>query len=321
MGLSLDAVGTARAVLIAGPTASGKSAVALALAREAQRRGRAAWIVNADAMQVYAELRVVTARPNAAEEARVPHRLYGHVPAARRYSVGAWLDDFSDTLKEASAANVLVIAAGGTGLYFKAATEGLAAIPDIPREIRASLAGRLQSQGAPALHAELAAQDPESAAAISPGDPQRILRALEVFESTGQPLSEWQKAPPLPPLLPAGVTAAFVIEPDRTTLYRRIEERFDRMVQAGAVEEVRALLDQKLPEDLPAMKAIGVREFSAVIRGETTLATAIEKAKTESRRYAKRQTTWFRHQMKDWRRLASNTSSPHRGGGVTEGDG
>ena len=308
-------------MLIAGPTASGKSAVALALAEEAQRQGRAAWIVNADAMQVYAELRVLTARPGAAEEARVPHRLYGHVPAARRYSVGTWLADFSGVLGEADAAKALVIAVGGTGLYFKAVTEGLAAIPDIPPEVRAGLTERLRIKGAPALHAELAGQDPESAAAIRPGDAQRILRALEVFEATGRPLGEWRKVPPLPPLLMAGETAAFVIEPDRTTLYRRIEERFERMVDAGAVEEVRSLLDQRLPENLPAMKAIGVREFSAVIQGEVTLAAAIEKAKMESRRYAKRQTTWFRHQMKDWRRLASNVSSPHRGEGVAEGDG
>jgi tRNA dimethylallyltransferase len=149
----------------------------------------------------------------------------------------------------------------------------------------------------------LAGRDPDSAAAIRPSDPQRILRALEVFEATGRPLSEWQRMPPLPPVLSAAETAAFVVETDRVTLYRRIEERFERMVEAGALDEVRTLLGKGLDPELPAMKAIGVREFSAVIRGEVAVAAAVEKAKTESRRYAKRQTTWFRHQMPDWRRI------------------
>ena len=305
MELSLDAIGAARVVLIAGPTASGKSAAAQALAEEAARRGRAAWVVNADAMQVYDGLRILTARPAEAGEWRVPHRLYGHVPPEIRYSVGAWLDDIASVLREAEAAVVLVIAVGGTGLYFKALTEGLAAIPDIPLEVRARWAERLQREGVAALHAVLSEHDPASAAAIRPSDPQRVLRALEVFEVTGSTLDERQTTPPLPPLVSPAETAAFVLEVDRATLRQRIEQRFDRMVGEGAVEEVRALLARGLATDLPAMKAIGVREFSTALRGEIPLEAAIAKAKQETRRYAKRQGTWFRHQMRDWRRLQS----------------
>ena len=303
MDLSLDALGSRRAVLIAGPTASGKSARAHSLALTMERQGRIAWIVNADAMQVYDGLRILTARPSPEQEARIPHRLYGHVSPAVRYSVGAWLEDVSDVLREAEAAGARAIVVGGTGLYFKALTEGLAAIPDIPPEVRTRWEARLSSEGSAQLHEVLAGKDPDSAGAIRPNDPQRILRALEVLEATGRPLSEWQKLPPLPPLLSAGETVAVVIETNRETLYRRIEERFDRMVEGGALEEVGALLGRNLDPELPAMKAIGVRELSAVIRGEVTAAVAVEKAKTESRRYAKRQSTWFRHQMPDWRRI------------------
>jgi len=303
MDLSLDALGSRRAVLIAGPTASGKSALAHSLALTMERQGRIAWIVNADAMQVYDALRILTARPSPEQEARIPHRLYGHVSPAVRYSVGAWLEDVSDVLREAEAAGARAIVVGGTGLYFKALTEGLAAIPDIPPEVRTRWEARLSSEGSAQLHEVLAGKDPDSAGAIRPNDPQRILRALEVLEATGRPLSEWQKLPPLPPLLSAGETVAVVIETNRETLYRRIEERFDRMVEGGALEEVGALLGRNLDPELPAMKAIGVRELSAVIRGEVTAAVAVEKAKTESRRYAKRQSTWFRHQMPDWRRI------------------
>jgi tRNA dimethylallyltransferase len=303
MELSLDAIGSARTVLIAGPTASGKSAGALALADAAARDGRAAWIVNADAMQVYDGFRVLTARPLKADEARVPHRLYGHVPPGVRYSVGAWLEDIAPVLREAKTTGALPIVVGGTGLYFKALTEGLVAIPDIPLDVRARWAERLQHEGVAALHALLAERDPASAAAVRPSDPQRVLRALEVFEVTGSTLGERQGTPSLPPLISQAEAAAFVIDVDRATLHGRIEERFDRMVGEGALEEVRALLTLGLDENLPAMKAIGVREFSATLRGEMTLEAAIAKAKIETRRYAKRQDTWFRHQTRDWRRL------------------
>lgn len=298
------AVGKARAVLIAGPTASGKSAAALRLADGAARAGRVAWIVNADAMQVYDALRVVTARPTEAEERRASHRLYGHVPASRRYSVGAWLADAEAALKEAEDAGALAIVTGGTGLYFRALTEGLAEIPAIPRATRAEWAARLQTEGIASLHALLATRDPGSAAAIRPSDTQRTLRALEVLDTTGRPLSAWQMMESAPPRIAADVPR-FVLEPERAELHRRIEARFDRMVAGGALAEVEALLAQGLDPDLPAMKAIGVRAFAAHLRGETSLEAAIAAAKAETRRYAKRQSTWFRNQMPDWPRIAA----------------
>jgi len=304
----LEAAQGARAVLIAGPTASGKSATALRLAEEAARRGRQAWIVNADAMQVYDALRVLSARPSAEAEA-VPHRLYGHVPAATRYSVGAWLADIETVLGEAARAGALVIAVGGTGLYFKALTEGLAAVPSIPADVRRRSAGRLAREGAEALHAELGARDPASAAELRPSDTQRILRALEVLEATGTGLSDWQAAGPTPALLSSADTLRWVLDVPRETLHARIEARFDRMVKEGAVEEVRALRALRLDPSLPVMKAIGVRELSAHLRGELSLEEAIARAKTETRRYAKRQATWLRNQMRDWPRLDGDRMS------------
>ena len=302
MEISLDRVGEARAVLIAGPTASGKSAAALELAEAAARRDRTAWIVNADSMQVYDALRILTARPGPDEEACVPHRLYGQVPATIRYSVGIWMSDVAGVLAEADMERALPIVVGGTGLYFKALTEGLAAVPSIDTGVREHWAARLASEGSEALHAQLAARDGAAAAAIRPGDPQRILRALEVLDSTGRALSEWQGAQPAPLLPPSG-TMRVVIEPERETLYRRIERRLDGMVEQGALEEVRAVLDLNLAADLPVLRAIGVREFAAVLQGATTLLEALERAKMETRRYAKRQLTWFRNQMRGWPRV------------------
>jgi tRNA dimethylallyltransferase len=308
MEISLGAVGKARAVLIAGPTASGKSAAALALAEAVAESGRAAWIVNADAMQVYDALQVLTARPTKAEEGRVPHRLFGTVPAATRHSVGAWLADLKGVLEDAEDAGALAILTGGTGLYFRAATEGLADIPAIPREVRERFATHLEAEGVERLHALLAERDPESAASIRPRDRQRILRALEVLEATGRPLSEWQKLKSAPPIVAAD-TPRYVIEPERSDLYRRIEARFDRMMQDGALDEVRALLALDLDPELPAMKAIGVRPLAAHLRGEISLAEAVAAAKTETRRFAKRQATWFRTQTPDWPRIRS--ASPY----------
>jgi tRNA dimethylallyltransferase len=289
-------------VLIAGPTASGKSAAALDLAERMARRGRGAWIVNADSMQVYQPLRILTARPGEADERRAPHQLYGHVPGAVRYSVGGWLADAAAVLKEAEAAGVLPIVVGGTGLYFKALTEGLAEVPPIPAELRAALAGRLTAKGAAALHGELAARDPATAAAVRPGDPQRILRALEVLEATGAPLSQWQGRPAAP-LLPAGEAARLVLAPERSALYARIDARFDEMLEAGALAEVDALIKRRLDPSLPVMKATGVRELALHLAGEISLEEAAARAKAETRRYAKRQLTWARHQMADWERV------------------
>ena len=290
--------GGAAAVLIAGPTASGKSRLALDLAR---RHGGT--VVNADSMQVYAELRVLTARPSPADEAAVPHRLYGHVPAATRYSVGQWLADIGVALAEARRAGRLPIVVGGTGLYFKALTEGLASIPPIPPEIRLRLAAEAAALSGPELHARLAARDPESAALIRPSDPARILRALEVMEATGRPLAVWRRGETEPPLLDPAGAVLIVLDPDRAWLHARIGERADRMVHDGAEAEVRALARLGLDPHLPAMKAIGVREFLDHFAGKLSLEETIAAVKTETRRYAKRQATWFRNQMRGWTRV------------------
>lgn len=285
------------AVLIAGPTASGKSRFALDLAR---RHGGV--VVNADAMQVYGELRLLTARPSPDDEAEVPHRLYGHVPAATRYSVGRWLKDVAGVLDEARERGWLLIIAGGTGLYFKALTEGLAAIPVIPAEVRERIAQEADGLSGEELHKRLTASDPEDAAAIRPSDRARILRALEVFEATGRALIAWQKRP-VSPLIEAAKTARIVLDCDRPVLHERIAVRAAQMIKDGAMEEARVLGDLGLSPDLPAMKAIGVRELLDHIAGKVSLDEAIAGMKTETRRYAKRQMTWFRHQMADWVRV------------------
>jgi len=302
MELSRERIGAACAVLIAGPTASGKSALALTLAGDAARAGRPAWIANADAMQVYDALRILTARPSAADEARVRHRLYGHVPAETRYSVGAWLADMERVLGEARDSGALVIAVGGTGLYFKALTEGIATIPAVPADVRRRVGDRIRAEGVATLHAELLANDPASAAALRPSDAQRVARALEVLEATGAGLCAWQQRARQLPLLHPSEAVRVVLDISRPALHARIEARVERMVEQGALEEVRALLARGLAPDLPAMKAIGVRPFAAHLRGEVSLKQAIADAKTETRRYAKRQDTWFRNQMPGWPR-------------------
>ena len=284
----------ARAVLIAGPTASGKSALALALAR---RIGGA--IVNADSMQVYRDLRIITARPTPDEEAAVPHRLYGHVDAACNYSVGAWLRDVSAVLAALSLSETTPIFVGGTGLYFKALLSGLAAIPPIDPSVRARWRARLEREGVAALHAELARRDPAAAARLMPRDRSRILRALEVLEGTGRTIAEWRREG-MPPLVEPEHAARIFLQPEREELKRRIARRFQVMLAAGAVDEVRALEARGLPEALPAMKAHGVPWLRRYLRGEITLEAAAEGAIMDTRRYAKRQVTWFRNQMPGW---------------------
>lgn len=292
-------------MLIAGPTASGKSAMALQLADRAQQSGREAWIVNADAMQVYDALSVITARPGPDDEARAPHRLYGHVPAETRYSVGMWLADVGHVLRQAEQSSVLPIIVGGTGLYFKALTEGLTEMPAVPAAVRRHVLERVQASDAAALYAELAKRDPASAAALRPSDRQRIIRALEVLEATGTGLHDWQRLDRSPPLLRLGEAAGLVLDLPRPELHARIDRRFERMVDMGAVDEVRSLLARACDPELPAMKAIGVKEIADHLRGETSLDAAMERAKAETRRYAKRQSTWLRNQMPDWPRSAS----------------
>lgn len=287
-----------RAFLIAGPTASGKSALALALA---DRLGGT--VINADSMQVYDTLRILTARPSPQDEAAVPHRLYGHVPLARAHSVGAWLADVRTALAEAAAAARPAVIVGGTGLYFRALTEGLAAVPAIPDPVRAELRERMKAEGTPALHAELLARDPQSARRIGASDPQRIVRALEVVIATGRPLSDWQREPAAPPLLPATAVRRLVLWPERDAVRTRIDARVGEMLAEGALEEVRSALAMDLDPALPGYRAHGLRPFMAHLRGDLSLEEAAERTRAETRQYAKRQFTWFRHQMPDWPRV------------------
>ena len=283
-----------KAVLIAGPTASGKSALALELA---QKTGGV--IINADSMQVYRDLRIITARPTPEEEALIPHRLYGHVDAAVNFSAGHWVTDAALALAEARSQNRLPIFVGGSGLYFKALTRGLSAVPPIPPEIREGVRARLQRDGVEALHAELALRDPVAAARLKPRDRTRIARALEVVEATGRSLTDWHRDG-LPPLLPQGAFSALFIAPDRDALYARIDARFDAMLKAGALKEVSALAARKLDPLLPAMKAHGVPALIRHLKGEITLDEAAVIGRADTRHYAKRQFTWFRHQLPDF---------------------
>lgn len=283
-----------RAILIAGPTASGKSALALGLA---ERYG--AVVVNADSMQVYRELEIVTARPGPADLARAEHRLYGHVPAAEAYSVGRYLRDIEPVLAEAAAGGRLAVVVGGTGLYFKALLDGLAEIPEIDPQIRERWRARSAEDGAAALHAELARRDPVMAARLAATDPQRLVRALEVLDSTGRSLADWQ-ATASHPLLQKSETLPLLIACDRDHLYARCDARLDAMIAAGALDEVRRLAALGLSSDLPAMRAVGVPPLHAHLRGELTLEAAVAQAKLDTRHYVKRQLTWARRNMMSW---------------------
>ncbi|WP_346347352.1 tRNA (adenosine(37)-N6)-dimethylallyltransferase MiaA [Bradyrhizobium sp. dw_411] len=282
------------AVLIAGPTASGKSALALDLA---QRTGGI--VINTDSMQVYRDLRVITARPTPGEEAVVPHRLYGHVDAAVNFSAGAWVNDAAAMLAEARTQHRLAIFAGGSGLYFKALTRGLSAVPPIAAEIREGVRARLERDGVEALHDELARRDPSSAERLKPRDRTRIARALEVIEATGRSLTDWHRDG-LPPLLPPDTFRALFLDPDRDALYARIDARFEAMLKSGAMEEVAALATRQLDPLLPAMKAHGVPALIRHLKGEITREEAAEIGRADTRHYAKRQFTWFRHQLPEF---------------------
>ena len=281
-------------VLIAGPTASGKSALALALAREI-----GGTIINADSMQIYRDLRVITARPTPEEEGSLPHRLYGHVDAAENYSVGRWLADVGPVLDAVRAAGRVPVLTGGTGLYFKALTQGLSAVPPTPPDIRAMVRSRCDAEGAAALHAELARRDPAMAERLKPGDRMRIARALEVLEATGRSLADWHRDG-MPAILDPDGALKIFLAVDRDELQRRIDARFDAMLAAGALDEVRALSAQGLDPMLPAMKAHGVPWLRRHLAGEIGLHEAAEGGKSDTRRYTKRQVTWFRHQMPGW---------------------
>lgn len=282
------------AVLIAGPTASGKSALALQLA---EMTGGA--IINTDSMQVYRDLRIVTARPSVEDEARAPHLLYGHRDAAMNCSVGTWLDDARAALDRTRAEGRLPIFVGGTGLYFKALLRGLSAIPPIPAEIRQAIRKRLERDGIEALHADLARRDPASAQRLKPRDRSRIPRALEVIEATGRSIADWH-GEGVPPLLAADAVRAVFLAPERAELYARINARYAWMLQNGALDEVAALAARKLDPMLPAMKAQGVPPVLRHLRGELSLEEARELGSAGTRQYAKRQFTWFRHQLPEF---------------------
>jgi tRNA dimethylallyltransferase len=279
-----------RAVLIAGPTASGKSALAIALAHE-----RGGVVVNADAMQVYRELRILSARPSEEDEAQVPHRLYGHVLGADSYSVARWLADATTEIEAVWRSGRVPIITGGTGLYFKALEQGLADIPLIPPDITEKWRAAKGD-----LHAELAKRDQGAAARLNPNDRQRIIRAIEVFEGTGRPLDYWQRVAQSQAALAGAEVERVFLHPDRRVLHKRADERFARMVNEGGVDEVRALLALGLDTTKPIMKAIGVREIAAFLSGWRGLDDAIKAGQAATRQYIKRQLTWWRNQMLGW---------------------
>ncbi len=278
-----------RALLIAGPTASGKSATALALA---QRFG--ATIVNADSMQVYRDLRILTARPTPDEERLAPHRLFGAVDGAVNFSVGRWALAAAEVLADTGERPVIFV--GGTGLYFRALTEGLSDIPPVPEAVRAAVRSKAEGRATPELHDELHAHDPETAARLNPSDRQRILRALEIMASTGRPLVSFLGARAAPVLAP-GEWAGLYLAPDRAELGQRIDARFDVMIAQGALDEVAALMQRRLDPALPVMRAHGVPHLVAHLEGRLTLDEAAKRSKLDTRHYAKRQFTWARHQL------------------------
>jgi len=290
----VNPVSEPKIILIAGPTASGKSALALGLAEKL-----GGTIINADSMQVYRDLRIITARPTPDEEARVPHRLYGHVDAAENFSVGRWCTEAADVLAAAQREARTAIVVGGTGLYFSALTQGLAAVPPIPAQIRNEVRGRLASDGVEALHVELTRLDPAAAARLMPGDRARVSRALEVILATGRSIVQWHEAN-MPACVDAARAAKVFLMPDRDALLQRIDARFDAMMAAGAMDEVRALAERHLEPTLPAMKAHGVPWLIRHLNDEIALAEAIEGGKRDTRQYTKRQATWFRNQLPDF---------------------
>lgn len=293
-----------KTILIAGPTASGKSALALALA---ERLGGV--VINADSMQVYRELDILTARPGASDLARAPHRLYGHVTGAEAYSAGRFVREAVAEIGAAHASGQIAIVAGGTGLYFKALTDGLSPIPEIPPELRAYWRAEAERLQAPMLHAELARRDPEMAARLAPGDSQRITRALEVLDASGRSLADWQREPGRP-AIDAASTSRFVLRPARDDVRDRCDRRFDAMIEAGAVSEVGRLLALGLPLGLPVMRALGVGPLIAVLDGRMPLAEAVTRAKAETRQFAKRQDAWLGRYMITWRHvIAQQTES------------
>lgn len=283
-------------LLIAGPTASGKTALALRAARALDGE-----IVNADALQLYADLRVLSARPSDEEQGEVPHHLFGVADGADGWSVGRWLRAASPLLADIRARGRTPVVVGGTGLYFKALTEGLADVPPTPAAVRQSVTAMYDALGEDRFRDLLASADPDAARRIEAGDRMRLSRAMEVLEATGRSLSAWQAD--TAPALERTAWRAVALIPDREALYARCDARFNAMLAAGALDEVRSLLAKGLDPDLPVMKAVGVRELARHLAGELTLEAAADLARQETRRYAKRQLTWLRNQTPDWPRI------------------
>ncbi|WP_410170386.1 tRNA (adenosine(37)-N6)-dimethylallyltransferase MiaA [Brevundimonas aurantiaca] len=282
--------------LIAGPTASGKSALALKMARKT-----GAVIINADSQQLYADLRILTARPSPEDEAQAEHRLYGVADAAEAWSVGKWSRAALAILAELRAENRPAILVGGTGLYFTALTRGLADIPPVASAVRDQVEADFLVQGEALFRTRLAEIDPAAAQAIEAGDRQRLVRAMSVHAATGRPLTAWRAE--TRPLLEPGSWTGLVIEPDRKVLYADCDRRADLMVENGALDEVRRLVARDLSPALPAMKAVGVRELAAYVSGALDREAAVAALKQATRNYAKRQLTWFRNQCRDWSRI------------------
>jgi len=287
---------TADILMLAGPTASGKSALSLYAAKALD-----AEIINADSMQVYSGLRILSARPDEAEMGGVPHHLFGTIDPSERCSVGRWARLALETIEDLRSRGKRIVFVGGTGLYYKALIEGLAPAPDIPQAVLDEVVTLYQSDGVEGLRAEAERCDPAGAARIEIGDRQRLMRLIAVSRAAGKPMSELQAD--TRPLLDVDRVVGVVIQPDREALYERIESRFDLMIGEGALEEARAIAERRLQPDLPAMKAVGLPPLLAAVRGEMALDEAIEIAKRDSRRYAKRQFTWFSNQHSDWARI------------------
>lgn len=291
-----------RAVLIAGPTASGKSALAVEIAKRC-----GGTVVNADSMQVYGDLRIITARPTQSEEASVPHRLYGHVDGAINSSAMRYAADVAGVLAELGQAGSLPVLVGGTGLYFKALTEGFSAIPPVPDAVRAAFRARVAETETQLLHAELGRVDAAMAERLKPADRMRIMRALEVFEATGRSIASFQGEREPGPLEGLPLLKLFV-NPEREEVRARIDRRFEQMMGQGALEEVATLRERKLDPLLPVMRAHGVPGLIAHLDGTIGLDAAITRGQADTRAYAKRQVTWFRHQMAGWQAVAPDAA-------------
>jgi tRNA dimethylallyltransferase len=285
------------AILVAGPTGSGKSALAIRLAETHD-----GVILNADSMQVYRDLRLLSARPSEAEEGQVPHRLFGYVDGAEAWSVARWLGDVERELAACRAQARTAVVVGGTGLYFKALLEGLAPVPEIPEAVRCRWREAARTLAPGALHAELQRRDPAMAVRLGSGDLQRIARALEVVDGSGRSLADWQRATS-PPLLAGYRLTRLRLALGREAVRARCDARLEAMVAAGVLDEVSALVARGLSWEQPVMRAIGVRPFATHLTGNSTLEEAVSAAKLETRQYVKRQETWLNRWMADWIRV------------------